>query len=223
MRNGKAVDLVGQTFQNLVVVQEVSRPPRRTWLCRCVCGKTVEVTTGNLRNGSYKSCGCLRRQAQREAPLQHGDNRGGRRTKEYRTWAHITQRCGNPDNASFRRYGGRGIKVAEAWAADFAAFLRDMGRAPSPDHTIERIDNDGHYEPDNCRWATKAEQARNTSRVIRVGDLTLKEACASAGVSYGAAQARLRRGATLEQALSPLNGRAYRAMIAASPPPPVTP
>lgn len=203
MRNGRAVDLVGQNFSHLTVEAPVRKPGRRVWLCRCVCGGHVEVTTGNLRNGSYRSCGCKRDQAQKTASLQHGHNREGLRTKEYRAWAHINQRCNNPEDRSYGRYGGRGIRVAPEWQADFATFLRDMGHAPSAAHTIERIDNDGNYEPGNCRWATRAEQARNTSRVIRVGGQTLKEACADRGVSYEAAQMRLRRGATLEQALPP--------------------
>ncbi len=184
------IDLTGQTFGELVVECSTMRGVNSIWLCRCSCGRTHEVMTGELRKGKTKSCGCFRRRH----TLIHGDNRKGHRTKEYRVWSHIVARCHSPTDRAYAAYGGRGIVVCEAWLSSFATFLADMGRAPSPRHSIDRIDNDGPYSPTNCRWATPPEQSRNTRRNIMVGDLCLKDACVAAGVSYGAAQARIRRG-----------------------------
>ena len=93
-------------------------------------------------------------------PLKHGFARPGKEAPEYRAWAALRNRCSNPNHDAYKNYGGRGIKVCERWN-DFLAFLEDMGPRPSPKHSIDRINNDGNYEPDNCRWATRSEQCRN--------------------------------------------------------------
>jgi hypothetical protein len=123
--------------------------------------------------------------------LRHGDNRKGRRTKEYRVWAHIIGRCNNKNDASYRLYGGRGISVCERWRV-FENFLIDMGRAPEG-LTLDRKDNNGNYEPSNCRWATPAQQSRNTRRNIVIDGLCLKDYCQLHNIGYDAAQARIRR------------------------------
>ena len=215
MAQNQPAELTGQRFGMLTVEGPQSRPGRRVWACRCDCGQVIEVTTGNLRNRSYTNCGCNRSGVRRQGRLRHGHARP--RTKEYRTWAHLVQRCINPSNAAYALYGGRGVTVDPEWAASFEAFLRDVGHADTPDHTIDRIDNSRGYEPGNCRWATRAEQSRNTRRNIMVDGVCLKDACQMRGVSYEAAQARLRRGATMVQALSTLTGSAYRAMLSAAP------
>lgn len=144
---------------------------------------------------------------------QRGECVSKRRSKEYRAWAHIKGRCTNPNDAGFHNYGGRGIKMCEEWAASYEAFLREVGRAPSPEHTLDRIDNERGYEPGNVRWATKAEQSRNTRRTIIVDGLSLVDYCRANGLPYEGTQARLRRGYPLAIAISPLTGGEFRRMV----------
>jgi hypothetical protein len=137
---------------------------RPAWLCDCDCGGTSVVAGGNLRAGLVRSCGCLL-QDNGSRP-KHGNARDGLRTTEHRIWAGMLQRCRNPKNNAWRNYGGRGIAVCERWSR-FVDFLADMGRRPTAAHSLDRIDNDGPYSPENCRWADKATQIKN-SRMTNV-------------------------------------------------------
>jgi hypothetical protein len=130
------------------------------WAVRCDCGVEKQMSSTQLRGGTV-SCGCQRRENIAKALTTHGMARkGGNRSRVYRIWNGVKQRCQNPNQTHYERYGGRGVTVCEEWQ-DFANFYADMGDPPSDKHTLDRIDNDKGYGPGNCRWATYLEQAHN--------------------------------------------------------------
>lgn len=151
-------DVTGQRFGRLVAIRSDRRDRHhnRVWLCRCDCGAEIETPVGRLVTGNTQSCGCLR--ADVMAP--HGDTAGGRKSPEHTAWAHMRDRCSNARHPQFKDYGGRGIAVCDRWG-DYRNFLADMGRRPSAKHSLDRIDVNGNYEPNNCRWTTKDVQQHN--------------------------------------------------------------
>ena len=198
---GRFIDLTGHRFGRLVVLRRISPSRRRhrpDWLCQCDCGQTALITGMCLRTGDTRSCGCL----QREVAWQR--KHGQSKTVLHRIWRRIRNRCENPRNDSFAEYGGRGIYVCERWK-QFVNFAADMGERPSPRHSVDRIDNDGPYAPENCRWATPHEQMRNTSRNhwIEFGGYRLvqKDWAHRLGISSSTLEKRLRNW-PLERALT---------------------
>lgn len=161
---GCLIDLAGQKFGRLAVLRKADAKSKvgALWLCLCDCGTQATVPTLKLRSGLIKSCGCYR--AEMKANLRHGH---ANKSKTYRTWKEMRQRCMNQNADQWQWYGGRGISICERWS-DFESFLADMGERPEGT-TIDRIGPDGNYEPDNCRWATGKQQALSNRGVIRKG------------------------------------------------------
>lgn len=167
-------------------------------VCRCACGTVKAVNIYTLQHISL-SCGCLRREATRQRSTKHGARRRGQPvSKEYSAWAQMLGRCYQRGNTSFHNYGARGIRVARVWRNDFSAFMRDMGQAPSPAHSLDRIDVSRGYGPDNCRWATRGQQSNNTRRNIRVRiggqTKTLTQWGDTVGIGSATMNYRFRRG-----------------------------
>jgi len=195
----------GDRFGQLVVLDEVESRTTpngsivRRMRCRCDCGQEKVVALGRLRSGGTRSCGCL----VGRNPRSHVGVRTIEHLTEYRTWLGILKRC---SDASDRNYGGRGIKVCDRWRGSFGLFFKDMGPRPSDEHSIDRINNDGDYEPGNCRWATRKEQARNTSVNVMVthnGEtLCVSEWAERFGIHASLLNSRLQSGWSFEDAVS---------------------
>lgn len=205
---GKLIDLTGQRFGRLTVVGRAENAKNGTaqWLCQCDCGGTIIARGGNLCRGGTRSCGCLRKElAARQGHLSA--THGKIHTRLYCIWKGMKARCYNPHDPYYGRYGGRGITICEEWVHDFQAFYDwAMSHGYSEDLTIDRIDNDKGYSPDNCRWATTKEQARgmSTNRRLTIGreTKTLAEWCEIYGKKRSTVRARIDfYGWTIEEAL----------------------
>lgn len=206
--NSKFIDLTGKIFCRLTVLSFNCRTDenRFMWNCLCECGNRTIVEGSHLRGQHTTSCGCYRDQRIVESRTTHGRSRLGKVTKEYHTWLHICQRCENPNDNGYYKYGARGITMCKRWRDSFENFLSDMGQAPSKDHSIERKNNDGNYEPDNCKWATILEQANNrrtNRRVEYLGQVkTLAQWARDTGLRAGVIGARLRKGWNVHDSLT---------------------
>jgi hypothetical protein len=160
------IDLTGHTYTRLTVLHRdlSSQIPTKSpmWLCQCICGTVVSASTHSLRTKGKRSCGCLLREHWATSQLTHGATRGKKMTPEYRVWRKMKERCTASTCKDYPRWGGRGITICPQWLHSFPTFLADMGLRPGPEYTLERLDNNNSYDPQNCMWATRKTQARNT-------------------------------------------------------------
>ena len=195
------MDLTGRRFDRLEVVAFVGLKWRNAvWACLCDCGNTTIVKAGELRNGHTRSCGCIKVELVSERSRTHGHAYAleKQQTSAYRAWCDMKTRCTNPNRDSYKRYGGRGIKICDRWINSFENFFEDMGPPPSKGMSLDRKDGDQGYCKENCRWASPKEQANNTSRnrhvIIDGQQLTAKQAAEKFGVSEFTIYGRLNRG-----------------------------
>lgn len=218
----KAIDITGQRFGRLVARGPVERRDLGytsyvLWHCDCDCGGSTRTTSSKVRSGYSSSCGCYSAEQLAEGLIsrKHGHARPNLGfSDEYKVWSSMLNRCRLSNEADFKNYAGRGITVCERWAKDFLAFYADMGLRPSPKHSIDRINNDGNYEPGNCRWATSSEQGNNR-RVNAIIEAfgrkqTLAQWAREAGVPTSVLWTRLRRRASAEDAIKFVSQRPRR-------------
>lgn len=157
----KAADLTGLRFGRWICIQrEGTRGSNAVWRCQCDCGAQGLITCNCLRMGKSLSCGCYHRDELTHRNTKHGYAKRRNKTPEYEVWCGIFRRCNKPNRRDYKYYGAQGVSVCERWN-DYANFISDMGKRPTPKHTIDRIDPFGDYEPGNCRWATWTEQRHN--------------------------------------------------------------
>lgn len=162
---GKLIDMAGKSFGRLKVLSFAhSNKGLAHWNCVCSCGTVKVISGAGLRKGT-KSCGCIVRDVMSAIKTTHGETKQGKpKPKEYKIWTHIKCRCYYEKDKDYKYYGARGITVCDRWRNSYENFIADMGRIPSEHHSIDRINNNGNYTSENCRWATTEEQNRNKRR-----------------------------------------------------------
>lgn len=194
-----AKEITDQVFGRLTALYPSKLPGKKKWLCQCECGGFIRVPTAALisartKGTGTKSCGCLKSIIPAERNRTHGMSK----SLTHVSWCAMKTRCYNPRIAGYKDYGGRGIIVCERWKYSFENFLADMGERTSKELSIERINNDGNYEPGNCRWATRLHQNRNSRNCHYVntplGKLTLTQVVETYGVKLCTLKRRVRRG-----------------------------
>lgn len=197
--------MVGKSFGRWTILSSSNTPPgrgtRKYVICKCSCGIVATRELRKLTSGHSKSCGCFKVDKSKLTPLIHGCARRERNhkcTPEYECWQKIKSRCLRKSDKSYSRYGGRGIQIYPPWVSDFVLFYEHIGPKPTPNHSIDRINNEGNYEPVNVRWALREQQAnnkRNNVRIVVNGHIvTIAEASRTTGISYGTLLSRVKRG-----------------------------
>ena len=201
---GTLIKLIGQRFSRLLVLELCTQRTsggKAKWLCICDCGTKKEIASTSLVSGDTHSCGCMLKETTIARNITHGLSH----TIEYRIWQGMRNRCYNENNARYYSYGERGITICDRWLNSFENFYADMGHIPSLNHSIDRVDNNGDYEPGNCRWATWEEQANNRRNNVlynyRGLDYTLAQLSEEFYIKPKTIQMRLIRGSTVEEAI----------------------
>lgn len=215
---GKTINLSGQRFGKLTAysyahVQLSTGRRMAAWLCICDCGNKKVIQGHHLRGGKSQSCGCYIAECTIERNTVHGLSK----TPRYLVWKAMINRCHRPDVAEYKSYGARGIRVCDRWRFGengkhgFVCYIEDTGDEPAPDYSIDRIDNDGNYEPGNCRWATRAQQAANMRRSIHavIGGVKvpLVKYAARLGFSYESLRIKVsKKGMSVTEAARDIRG-----------------
>lgn len=191
----KSLDLTGRKYGRWTVIRKAESTDGRSWFfCQCECGTERNVRGQRLINGGSQSCGCGQKEAVKKCKQRHGESF----TKLHSVWCAIKTRCYNSENPNYKRYGARGIRVCKEWMESYEEFAKFVGQPPTAQHSLERIDNNGNYEPGNVRWATKKEQARNR-RTNRIVDINGERHCLAEwleekGLHKSTFEGRIRRG-----------------------------
>lgn len=197
------INLTNMRFGELIVSHDSGERSHGNviWTCKCDCGVTTNVRAGALTSGNTVSCGHLRGRHNIEKWTTHGCTN----TPEYMTWCSMLKRCTNPNDKSYHNYGSRSIAVCDRWLESFENFYNDMGLRPGPEYSIERKNNDGNYEPDNCRWATKEEQGNNRRNNCIVyykdKEYTIAQLSKECGIEYETLRHRLNRGWSVDRSV----------------------
>lgn len=199
-------DITGQTLHGLTALRYVPGAKRTRWVFLCHCGNEFEARPSHVKKGGYQSCGCQKAKLCAEKSKTHGMAK----TTEWTIWTDMIRRCYEEARPAYPRYGGRGISVCDRWRQSVENFVEDMGPRPSKAHSLDRIDNDGNYEPSNCRWATRWEQGqnkRNNRRVEFDGQLlTARQIAERYGLKTATVRYRIGKGWSGPMLAQPVKG-----------------
>ena len=213
----RLIDLSGKTFGRLTVVKQLptvytARGSRTRWLCKCSCGNELEVDAYSLRSGHTQSCGCLQSEIAAKRIAERTKTHGQSKSKLFKIWMSMRNRCSYPNTRYYKDYGGRGIRVCDEWENSFESFRKwalQTGydeNAPKGQYTIERINVDGNYCPENCKWATTKEQANNKRNTLYLTFNGITQSAAMWADEYGLKHTtlyeRLRKGWSIEDAIT---------------------
>ena len=158
------IDITGKQFGRLTVIEYIGGSK---WACRCLCGGESFVASADLRNGHTTSCGCVQKERAAQANTTHGYSR----SPTYESWCKMVARCTNPTTTQYQWYGGKGVTIHAAWRASFEQFMSDMGARPGVEYELDRIDPNGNYEPNNCRWWSKGERSNDQVYLVPRQDM----------------------------------------------------
>ena len=192
MQHSRIIDLTGKQYGVLTVLCYAGKVYKHSgWYCLCCCGTITKVSSNNLRRGYTKSCGCSSKEWTNVNRIKHEFLN----SPEYRAWSSAKNRCYNKNNPSYKNYGGRGIRMCDRWNKSFINFIEDMGFKPGAEYSIERIDNDGDYSTENCKWVVIKDQVRNRRNTLlcnyRGNVIPLAEACENENIKYSIAYSNI--------------------------------